>query len=67
MDSHAVCPGLASALLRRLCLWESMTAGSTVTFTSESHGSCLRRTVQRRLTQDARLHDDDVATALAES
>ncbi|WP_225859544.1 hypothetical protein [Streptomyces albicerus] len=67
VDPHAVCPGLASALLRRLHLWESMAAGSKVTFTSEPHGSGLTWTVRRRLTQDARLHDDNVATALAES
>ncbi|WP_406463301.1 hypothetical protein OH768_47615 [Streptomyces sp. NBC_01622] len=67
VDPHAVRPRLASALLRRLYLWESMATGSKVTFTSEPHGSGLMWTVQRCLTQHARLHDDNVATALAES
>lgn len=67
VDPHAVRPGLASALLRRLFVWESMAAGSKVTFTSEPHESGLRWTVRRCLTQHARLHDGNVATALAES
>ncbi|MFE5844274.1 hypothetical protein ACFQ7N_21890 [Streptomyces niveus] len=67
VDPHAVGPRLASSLLRRLHLWESLAASSTVTFTSRPEGAGLVWTVERCLPPHHPLHDDDVATALAES
>ncbi|MYT68309.1 MULTISPECIES: hypothetical protein [unclassified Streptomyces] len=66
-DPHTVRPGLASALLRRLHLWPSLTAGSTVTFTSRPDGGGLAWEVQRRVPPHLPLHEDSVATALSES
>ncbi|WP_405814395.1 hypothetical protein OG241_07280 [Streptomyces sp. NBC_01390] len=67
VDPHTVQPRLASALLRRLHLWNSLAAGSTVTITAEPHKTGLAWTVQRCLPNSHRMHDDNVTTALAES
>ena len=67
VDPHAVRPQFASVLLRRLHLWASLTAGSTVTFTSQPHGSGLTWTVQHCVPHHRHLHDDVVATALSDS
>ncbi|WP_411108687.1 hypothetical protein [Streptomyces sp. c-19] len=67
VDPHTVRPQVASALLRRLHLWASLTADTTVTFTSQPHGSGLTWTVQRCVPHHRHLHDDVVATALSES
>jgi hypothetical protein len=69
MDAHAAEPGLASALLRRLHLWEGLASDSTVTVTSQSGPDerGLAWTVERRLPQQSQLHDPDVSAVLAES
>lgn len=67
VDPHTVRPRLASALLRRLHLWTSLTTGSTVAFTSQSEGSGLTWMVQRAVPGHHPLHDDVVLTALSES
>lgn len=69
MDAHAAEPGLASALLRRLHLWEGLASASTVTVTSQSRPDerGLAWTVERRLPQQGQLHDPDVSAVLAES
>ncbi|MFF8022143.1 hypothetical protein ACFZDJ_13665 [Streptomyces sp. NPDC007896] len=67
VDPHTVQPRLASALLRRLHLWNSLAAGSTVTLTAEPHESGLAWTVQRCLPSGHRMHDDNVTRALTES
>ncbi|MFG3261663.1 hypothetical protein [Streptomyces bobili] len=67
VDPHTVRPRLASALLRRLHLWPSLVTGSTVTFTSQPHNSGLNWTVQHGVPHQRPVHDDSVATALAEA
>ncbi|MFI0107850.1 hypothetical protein ACH4TM_22790 [Streptomyces parvus] len=65
MDPYAVRAELASALLRRLHLWNSLVAGSSVTFTSQPLDSGLLWTVERCVPHHRPLHDD-IATALAD-
>ncbi|WGP08556.1 hypothetical protein [Streptomyces sp. SH5] len=66
VDPYAVRPELGSALLRRLHLWTSLVAGSSVTFTSQSHDSGSLWTVERRVPPPRPLHDHDLAAVLAE-
>ncbi|MFH9251011.1 hypothetical protein ACH4LK_36970 [Streptomyces lydicus] len=67
VDPHSVKLHLASALLRRLHLWSSLAPGSTLVASAEPHESGLAWTVQRCLPRGYRMHDDNVAAALAES
>lgn len=66
MNPYALRHELASALLRRLHLWPSLVASSSVTFTSRPDDSGLRWTVERCVPQHRQLHNDDFATVLAE-
>ncbi|MFC9131345.1 hypothetical protein ACFT4A_31515 [Streptomyces sp. NPDC057099] len=67
-EVHPSSDRLASAVLRRLRLWEQLAGDSTVTVTSrpqpEGHG--LAWTVERRLPQGSDLHDNDIAAILAD-
>ncbi|MYT96642.1 MULTISPECIES: hypothetical protein [unclassified Streptomyces] len=67
-DVHAASPRLASAVLRRLHLWERLADDSTVTVTSEpqSEGCGLAWTVERLLPQGNDLHDENIAVVLAD-
>jgi hypothetical protein len=67
VDPHSVRPYLASGLLRRLHLWPSLITGSTVTFTSQPHGSGLNWTVQHGVPHHRPVHNDSAATALTET
>ncbi|MER5356993.1 hypothetical protein [Streptomyces sp. NPDC002785] len=62
-------PYLASAVMRRLHLWEQLTDDSTVTITSQpdSEGSRLAWTVERALPPSVPLHDDALAVVLADT
>lgn len=67
-EVHAASPHLASALLRRLHLWERLDHDGTVTITCQpqAEGSGLAWTVERLLPPGSDLHDDAVAVVLAE-
>ncbi|MFF2374880.1 hypothetical protein ACFVUW_10910 [Streptomyces xiamenensis] len=66
-DPHTASPRLASALLRRVHLWQWLTGASDVTITSApSEGGPLAWTVERRVSAGTAVHDGDIATVLAD-
>ncbi|MFJ5851078.1 hypothetical protein [Streptomyces sp. NPDC092903] len=67
VDPHSVRPYLASGLLRRLHLWPSLIASSTVTFTSQPHATGLTWTVQHGVPHHRPVHNASAAAALTDT
>ncbi|WP_369201023.1 hypothetical protein [Streptomyces sp. PU-14G] len=67
-DLHVASPYLASAVLRRLHMWERLNGDGTVTITgqSQAEGNGLAWTVERLLPPGSDLHDDAVAAVLTD-